>query len=166
MSKQSPTTAPISQPRDSMIGRGAFQWNAGGWFGSSLGSSAWMLILAFVVASKAEFLLASVLFAWFCVINLSAYVLWMHRNRIAPFIGIQSLLLVVAIAIPSAFFAVKHLASLSTATLIQIPKHTFWIYMIAPATMALFAFREWAARQNRSDKSTQSTKTGQANRSL
>ena len=30
----------------SLVGPGRFQWNVGGWFGASLGGSAWMIVTA------------------------------------------------------------------------------------------------------------------------
>lgn len=41
------------EAKEPLLGPGCFQWNTGGWFGSQLGSTAWMLVGAVVLIPHA-----------------------------------------------------------------------------------------------------------------
>lgn len=58
--------------------KSAFHWNAGGWFGSQLGSTLWILILAFMVAGI-NLQIASLIFVCFLIPNIVGYWLWKAR---------------------------------------------------------------------------------------
>ena len=74
-----------------MSGRGRFQWNIGGWFGSQLGGTVWMLVGAAVLASQAPWIAA-----WWVACFLAASAvgigLWLRRDRIRPYPALQALL--------------------------------------------------------------------------
>lgn len=78
-------------------GPGRFQWNAGAWFGSQLGSTAWMLGTAFVLlpdhvgAGIAAFL-------GFLASNVFGLVLYRMRNRILPYPALQWLIGIIGVA--------------------------------------------------------------------
>ena len=67
-----------------------FRWNAGGWFGSQIGMTAWILVTAFVLypvdANVATFVLLFFLFP-----NVIGTWLWTRRARISPYKAVQSL---------------------------------------------------------------------------
>jgi len=66
-------------------------WNAGGWFGSQLGSTLWLAVSAALLAARSV-TVASTVFALFLVANLVGIVLWLRRSRISMFSALQMLL--------------------------------------------------------------------------
>ena len=54
-----------------MSEKGAFQWNAGGWFGAQLGGTVWMLILAAVMIPL-SLTVAAVIYVGFAAVGGSA----------------------------------------------------------------------------------------------
>ncbi len=44
-----------------VLGRGRFQWNAGGWFGVALGGSRWMFLAAVMLTANDQVLVATYL---------------------------------------------------------------------------------------------------------
>ena len=82
-------------------GRGrlsAFAWNAGGWFGTQLGCTLWLLILGFVLFSK-DPLAAWVCLAGFLVLNAWALYLWRSRKQLSAYAGLQRFLLAASVII-------------------------------------------------------------------
>jgi hypothetical protein len=75
----------------------ASHWNAGGWFGSQLGGTAWLFIAALVVASQ-SLSSSAVLLACGLASNLLGYLLWMQRARLDPYRALQVLASVIVIA--------------------------------------------------------------------
>lgn len=69
------------------------QWNAGGWFGSQLGVSAWMLV-AGALALQQDTSAGLMVLALFLIANTIGAGLWSQRDRISPYTGIQTLLAV------------------------------------------------------------------------
>ncbi len=66
-------------------------WNAGGWFGSQLGSTLWLAISAALLAARSV-TVASTVFALFVVANFVGIVLWRRRARISVLSAMQVLL--------------------------------------------------------------------------
>jgi hypothetical protein len=84
-------------PEQPMSGVGLFQWNRGGWFGGQVGSTAWMLVGAAVLARQAP----QVAVAWllfFVVANAIGFWLWGRRDRLRPYPAQQALVLVCGIS--------------------------------------------------------------------
>ncbi len=50
----------LSMTGSEVLGRGRFQWNAGGWFGGALGGSAWMFLAAVMLTANDQVLVATV----------------------------------------------------------------------------------------------------------
>jgi hypothetical protein len=78
-----------------MVGRGFFHWSTGGWFGTQLGGTAWMLLAATWVARASPWLATVWLFC-FAVVNAVGIWLWLRRDQIAPSPAFQLLGLSVA----------------------------------------------------------------------
>jgi hypothetical protein len=76
---------------------GRFRWDAGGWLGSQLGGTAWMLVGAAVLAPRAADLVA-VWLACFVVPNTVGCWLWRRRDRLRPYPATQALLLACAMS--------------------------------------------------------------------
>jgi hypothetical protein len=83
--------------KEPMLGPGQFQWNTGGWFGSQLGCTAWMLVGAAVIAPQAP-LVAAWWACCFVIANAVGTGLWWRRDRLSPYPAIQALLATVAVA--------------------------------------------------------------------
>jgi hypothetical protein len=75
-----------------MPGPGQFQWNTGGWFGGQIGSTAWMLVGAALLAPQAP-AIAAVWLLCFAVPNVVGTWMWWRRDRIRPYPALQLLLL-------------------------------------------------------------------------
>lgn len=83
-------------PRRPMAGPGYFQWDKGGWFGSQLGGTAWMLVGSVVLARQAPEV-AGVWLACFAVANAIGARMWWRRDRLRPYPALQALLLLCGI---------------------------------------------------------------------
>jgi len=121
-----------------LIGKGQLQWNRGGWFGSQIGSSAYMILLGavmlFIDAKPASIILACGL-----VPNVVGCALWRHRDRLSPLAGLQWLLLTLfvftGLAVGTALFFQE--ATGEGACFIGIKK-VAWIPLFFPLTMLMF----------------------------
>jgi hypothetical protein len=78
------------------VGPGRFQWNTGGWFGVQLGSTLW-LILAAAMQLPDYFEARVVALSCFLVPNIFGLVLFLNRNRVAPYPAIQWLIGVIGV---------------------------------------------------------------------
>jgi hypothetical protein len=77
-------------------GAGAFQWNAGGWFGSQVGGTLWMLVGAAVLLPRAP-AAALVWLGSFTAANALGLALWARRDRLRPYPALQLLLAALAV---------------------------------------------------------------------
>ncbi len=90
----------MSAAKQAIVGPGRFQWNPGGWWGASLGATAWMLVTAGFLVAHDQAGLSPVPIACFLLTNLVAGFLWVRRERLFPFQGLLILLSVLAVAVP------------------------------------------------------------------
>ncbi len=82
--------------KQSRVGPGRFQWNTGGWFGAQLGSTVWLLFAAPILLP--EYTEAGVVaLSCFLAPNIFGLILYLNRNRMAPYPTIQWLLLVTGV---------------------------------------------------------------------
>lgn len=129
----------------SLIGKGRIQWNAGGWFGSSLGGSAWMIVAACFLVSHNQQTLALVPAAAFVIILLASLLLWVRRDRIRPFPALMMLLGLLAIVTPLVLIAVPIYASRDVLTEMNGPASkwpTVVGCVLSPGIMIWFFFLE------------------------
>jgi hypothetical protein len=134
---------------------GYFHWNAGGWFGSQLGGTAWLLVAAAVLAPHAP-AMAVVWLACFAVANAVGLGLWLRRAWVRPHTGIQLLLLTCGVA---GFLAWWVLDTLRPEVVRELnwPRQGYWMLLIVPALMAWFAVLQYLARgRPRSPENTES----------
>jgi hypothetical protein len=130
------------KPRE---GTGRFQWNAGGWFGSQVGSTLWLFILAYLMAPT-----STTAAAWLagCAVapNLLGGILWMKRDRLAPYLAIQCLVAAVGVVTLLAFLVADHLRVLPIldSRFMNSPQQAYWVLCLFPVTMAHFAYMEHA----------------------
>jgi len=98
--------------REPRPGNGQFQWNTGGWFGAQIGSTLWVLIAALVLLP--EHPVAGVIgLSCFLVPNIFGSILYLNRNRVAPYPAIQWLIFVIGV------FAVVFVVYLDLSALVQ-----------------------------------------------
>ncbi len=68
--------------------RGGLRWDFGAWFGSQLGSSLWMLLVALLLLARAP-LAASLVLAVFALVNATGALLWTRRERLRAHAAMQ-----------------------------------------------------------------------------
>ncbi len=86
-------------------GKGRAQWDFGAWFGSQFGLTAWLALAAATFAADRQWLVAGVGGGVFVVLAALAYALWARRDRVAPYVALQSSLVAVGLG-ATLFFAV------------------------------------------------------------
>lgn len=107
-------------------------WNRGGWFGSQIGSTLWLLPCGFSLLSE-DGRAACLAFAAFVACNLWGLALWRRRARLSAHRGIQAFLLgaMVTIAIVTVGTEVLLGASLLPHWVIAAPLplmvHFWWL---------------------------------------
>jgi hypothetical protein len=128
----------------------AFSWNFGGWFGSQLGSTLWLLLLGVVLLSQDS------LVAWLCIVgfvflNVWGLYLWRSRAHLTTYAGLQR------------FFSA---ASLTTALVVVMvnsrglstppPPGTvisthlpYWVIAVFPGVMMFFFLLERQGRRSK-----------------
>lgn len=124
-----------------LVGPGRFQWNAGGWFGSQLGGTAWMVVGAGILISQ-SFAISLVWVACFALANVVGFAFWTRRTVLAPFKAIQLLILVLGLAGLVAWSSLAQfrpdLVTLMNAT----TQMGYFALLIFPAMMAWFYWLE------------------------
>jgi hypothetical protein len=143
-------------------GTGCVQWSTGGWFGSQLGSTAWMLVGAAWMALRAPGI-AAIWLACFVLANMVGTWMWRRRDHLPPYPAIQFLLVVVGVF---SLLALVSFDLLGPGALRLSIARSEWslgyrtILVVIPGLMAFFALQEWSAKRQRSR--TQATAPRQA----
>ena len=140
------------------MGKGQFQWNAGGWLGATVGGTSWMLVTAGFLVSNQEVAVAAVPFSCFLIASLFAYGLWMRRGQLDPFLSLMALLAVLSIATPVAWLTTRYWASQETLARMSWPSWYGWnvvVLLLVPAIMAWFSVAEAKARRLNASHDTQ-----------
>jgi hypothetical protein len=128
-----------------LVGPGRFQWNAGGWFGSSLGSSAWMIVTSYLLVFHNQPSLGLVPAVGFAIVLFASLLLWARRDRIYPFPAMMGLLGLLAVAIPLVWIVVSSNGSPAALAAMNWPASTWptvLVCAIAPALMIWFLVLE------------------------
>ena len=97
------------------------RWNAGGWFGGVLGSSAWMAVCAVLLLSYGQPGIAVINLACFSAVNLIGLYLWSRRHKVSAISALLILSSVLAFAVPIAWMTTTHLASNATLEAMNWP---------------------------------------------
>ena len=132
-----PTIDPASRPSH-------FSWNAGGWFGSQVGCTAWLLTGAVFLAPLAPRNAACWL-ACFVIANGIGTWLWSSRGWIRPYLAIQLLLLVCGICGLVAFSSLD-MTRPDVVRTVGERRQGYLALLILPALMAWFAVLEHGSR--------------------
>src|SRR5262245_46475601 len=88
-------------------GPGRFRWNAGGWFGSQVGGTAWMLTGALEFARRAPSVSVGLMLL-FAATNALGLGLWCRRDRVSPFAAIMILLLACGAGLLATLLAIPY----------------------------------------------------------
>ena len=127
----------------------AFIWNAGGWFGSLLGCSCWILI-AGGFATTLDGGLALVNFACFAVLVAAGVVLWAQRQRRDAYPSIQIFLAVtfaVTLVVLLAWDLSGNLPKIMPPQAVAWPRTVYGLLLLFPLIMLQFWARERNARR-------------------
>lgn len=85
-----------------------FQWDFGGWFGSQLGSTLWMLLAGSILLARVP-LAASVVIGIFLLVNALEFSLWQARARLSAHRGVQAQLWISGLGSIACLFALGRL---------------------------------------------------------
>lgn len=124
-------------------------WNTGSWFGSSVGSTAWMFVCAVFLFLHGQTGVATLNLACFGVTNAVAVGLWINRRNLNAFQALLVLLATLSFAIPIAWLATSQLASDAVLKSMNWPTSsvvTACVLFAAPATTLWFLWRESQSR--------------------
>ncbi len=110
-----------------------FAWNAGGWFGATIGSTLWLLALGVGVLSE-DRTAAVVVVATFIAANLWGILLWRRRARLSAYAGLQWLLVGLLVA-----FAVAIVTANARVPSVLVPH---WAIALPLLLMAMFWLRQ------------------------
>lgn len=130
-----------------LLGSGHFQWNAGGWFGSLFGGTAYLVAGSVFVISQNPFG-AAVWLTLFAFGSLVGCYLWGRRATLDPYRAYQMVLAIMGcIAITAIVFAVSFAPEFLDGT--EMTTATRWILMVLlfPSMMLWFHYLESKARQ-------------------
>ena len=128
-----------------VTGPGKFQWNAGGWFGSTLGSSAWMLVTSCFLIAHNQPWIATIAASGFLANLIASLVLWNHRDRVLPFSALMAILGFMAFTLPLVWLFVQTYASAESRNAMNWPASqwsTVFVLILVPAIMIWFTYLE------------------------
>jgi hypothetical protein len=138
------------EAREPRRGPGAFQWNAGGWFGSQVGSTLWLLILGALLFTQGRTQAGATALVAFAISNAIGTWLWSRRVHVAPYPAIQALVAVMGMATLAVFVGLDYLGELAALDP-QGAARPGWAYGLLamyPGLMLLFFVQERAARRS------------------
>lgn len=127
-------------------GPGAFQWNWGGWFGSQLGGSLWLLGGALFIRDAPG--VTGVWAAAFVAVNVVGTTLWRRRDRIAPFPAILALLIICFVAAAAAIASLC-LLDPETAKRMGVDGREWRALLLFPFLVAQFLWLERSTTESR-----------------
>ncbi len=129
---------------DSSITHEAFRWNAGGWFGSCAGASAWLIPLAGVAWWHGAISMAIVTCLAFVVIVTIAFILWRLRERLDAYIALQIFVAFAFLATSFVFAGIQFLGNAKTQQFVQWTPWVWCLLMMFP----LISLHFWWMRRS------------------
>jgi hypothetical protein len=134
-----------NKPTGAIKGSGNLEWSMYAWWGSAIGATCWMLIVAGFLAFFGQPILSLTPISIFSAINSIAYLLWSRRDRIKPFTAMIALLLSLSVAFPLVWYVVEFNANVNALAAMNWPKSVFArvsVSIIAPLGMVLLWLQE------------------------
>ncbi|MFO0941227.1 MAG: hypothetical protein U0930_10700 [Pirellulales bacterium] len=138
-------TIDMNAMKTARLGPGRFQWNAGAWFGSLLGSSAWMLMVALFLFGNGDRLLAIAPTVAFAIVLFGTINLWSRRYSVYPFPALIAMLAVLAIFTPTIWIMVQNWASPKSLAAMNWPRppwNAIFVFALVPSLMVWFSYLE------------------------
>lgn len=132
------------------IDRSHFRWNVGGWFGSAVGGTAWMMLAAGFLVANDQWIVATAPLACFFITNTVALWLWKKRDRTPAFRAYMILMSVLAIALPVTCFSIATWGATNSLEQMNWPTSSaamIVVFLLVPALMAWFCFLEYYAKR-------------------
>lgn len=129
----------------SVVGNGYLQWNAGGWFGGVIGSSAWMPVVAGFLIAGRQTSVAIIPTLCFVAAVALACLLWRKRDHVQPFNALMVMLLLLSVTIPVTWISTSLNASKENLIAMNWPESRGLLictFLISPMTMLYFFFLE------------------------
>lgn len=121
------------------FGTGIFQWYNEGWFGGQIGSTCWLLFIAFRLENK---LASIILIACFTLSNLIGTFLWKNRDKIDPYKAMQILLANIFLFTAIAMISMDCIGILKDLDQrVNNPRSLYLLLLMFPALAVLFHFR-------------------------
>lgn len=117
-----------------------FRWNAGGWFGTQLGGTSWILVATILVFPRDAGAALSTL-AVFAAVNVIGTLMWAQRSRLRPFPAIQWLIVFEGIASMLATFILDsagHFESLGRGGQVSAPTMYLMLALMVPGLLVFF----------------------------
>jgi len=133
------------------------QWNAGGWFGSAVGSTGWMLVCALFLVVHGQNAVAAINVACFAVTNAVAVALWLNRSKISAYPALLTLLATFSFTIPIAWLATAQFASDNALAAMNWPTSSIVTALVLFATSVvtlIFVLRETASAKHETQTHT------------
>ncbi len=97
----------------------AFQWNAGGWFGSLLGATAWLVPLGIAAFSYGAISLGILASSCFFIAVILGSMAWRFRERLDAYIANQNLVVVVCLMTVFALLGIQFLGNAELRTYVR-----------------------------------------------
>lgn len=123
------------------LGEGAFQWNRGGWFGSQLGATLWLVLLGSLMLAQSR-LVGGLVLAFGLAPNLIGTILWRRRHTLSPYRAIQGLFASCGLSALLAMLCIRAAGERYSDS--GLP--SLWLLLLYPGLMLSFHFRERRAR--------------------
>ena len=142
----------MNQTNRPMTGPGRFQWNAGGWFGSQFGGTAWLLAGAVFLFSQSV-LVSLTWLVCFGLANVLGFTIWSRRSVVAPFKGIQLLMLTLALSGYISWFALTWFRPDLVSAIHAKTQMGYLALLIFPIMMAWFYCLESGAVRHSANES-------------
>lgn len=118
---------------DGSISYDAFRWNAGGWFGSSAGSTAWMLPMSAIAFWYESYSLAVITSLTFFITVFLALLAWQCRERLDAYKAIQILVGLIFVMTIIVFAGIQFLGNIETQKAAKWTPWGWYVLLIFPA---------------------------------
>jgi hypothetical protein len=120
------------------VGPGRLRWNGGGWAGSVLGMSFWLVLASGLALAEADFVRAAALAGCAALVLVTGVALWRARAQLAP---LPAALALVAATLVAAAVALPLLSGVPDTARVQGPLEGWpWWLAIFPALAVLLVW--------------------------
>lgn len=115
-----------------------FQWSGGAWFGGQIGATVWLLLLGLMVVTR-DPMAGGVAIGCATLANLIGVILWLNRERISAYTGIQAMMGITSV--------LALIAVIVCNMRVSSPRVPPWVLLIYPGLMLQFMLQEREARR-------------------